>query len=815
MTALLCAPMTNLPKSAWIYWCATLVGGVVVVIGAPMLTLPSGVVAPWEYVIFALLAILFGGKKISVNKRRKQEAAMSMTLGFAITFASMIRMGPIATISISMLGCLSSCLYPRRQRWHQLSFNLALSSIEALAASATYLALNGWSLSLEPLRTFIAVSVSSLVFFLVNTLGVAQMISLCTSEKVVPIWKESFSWTFPSYVASACVGGLVMIVFHSSTSAIVLFILPVAYFVFQAFSTHLARVEDKRLHVEELRMQQSESKDVYLASIDTLARTIDAKGKSFDQNNVCVQRYAVAIAKAMGIEGAELQGVKTGALLFDIGKLGVPEHVLLKRGPLTPDEFDKVKRHSEIGAAILERVDFPSPVRSAVKHHHERWDGTGYPQGLKGEEIPVVARVIAVADVYHALTSHRTYRAANGHRKAVEIVRKGAGRQFDASIVDVFVRIIDPLVDELAKEGLGPFADRGTAPELMSSRSAGESKDLSTACSELWALYEFSQSISSVVGLKETAELVVNKIAGIYSDATCAFLLWNPNSESLTVDSVSGLNWEYFLGTGTRSSTSVSVQALKSKTSYFGPFQSEDLFFPVDCWARWTPLLNAVIVPVVHEGTLLGTINVYHASENALGEYDRQLLEMVGERSALAIYNGLRFDRARCDLLRDHLTGLYNRRYLLSFLDKQCVPGTEGSDAFSLLYLDLDSFKPINDGFGQLKGDEVLRDLASLFLEVVGSEGVVCRCGGDEFAIILPGFSQIEAEATSRRLYRAVNRYRPDLRHSTYGNIRVGVSVGSATYPQDAHDSAGLISVADSRMYIEKTERKLRQLAVN
>jgi len=805
--------MSKLPKFAKIYWFLIVATGLLVVIGSQVLKLPNLVQTPWEYVVVALIALLFGGKKISISKRRKKEEAMSMTLGFAITFACMMRMGPATSVPVAMLGCLSSCLFPRRQKFHQFGFNLALSAIEAFVAGIAYSALNGWNLSLDPLRTFLAVGVSSLLFFLVNTFGVAKMISLCTGEKTLPVWKESFGWTAPSYLASACVGALAMILFHGSTTAVLLFILPIAYFVYKAFGDHLARAEENLVHIEELQVKQTELADLYLATIESLALAIDAKDQFTHQHIVRVQRYAVALAKALGIEGEELQGVKTGALLHDIGKLGVPEYVLLKPGPLTTEEFDMIKKHPEIGASILDPVVFPWAVLPAVKHHHEKWDGTGYPDGLKGEDIPFIARIMAVADVYDALTSNRSYRAAKTHEQAVEIIRKDAGRHFDAAIVDVFLQIIDTVVSDLAKEGIGPLAPKESTVKLEESASAEASRHVSKAFSEMWALYEATQSLSSRVGLKETVEVVVKKIAEIYSGSTCAFLLWNPNSESLVVDSVFGVNREYYLGARSARGASRSVEAIKTKTSYSGGYEDGDLVLAEGLLTPWTPPRSALIVPVICDGTLLGTINLYHTSEKSLNEYDRQLLERVSERSARAIYDGLIFDRTPEDSFKDHLTGVYNLRYLLDHLDKFCGYSTEDNKGFSLLYLDLDSFKPINEGFGHSRGDVVLRDLASILLDVVEGEGVVCRCGGDEFVVVLPGRGSSEANVVGKRIQHAVDQYNPDLNHPVFGSIRVGVSAGAASFPHDAQTPAALLSSAEFRMYSQKTERKLQRLA--
>jgi putative nucleotidyltransferase with HDIG domain len=452
--------MSKMPLAAKIYWLVVLVLGACAAVLSQLVPLPSGEHHPLEGVLFAALALLFGGQKVVVKKLKDDDDAMSMTLGFAITFAALLRLGPSSTVLISMLACLSSCVYPKRQKAYQLTFNVALSALEAFVGGLVFVYLHGLTLQLDPARTFVAVSGSCVSFFLVNTFGVAAMISCVTGQGILPIYKENFSWTLPSYLASACMGALAMLLFHNSSAAIILFVLPIAFFVYRSFGTSIARAAEKQKHIEELQKKQEELAELYLSTIKSLALAVDAKDRYTHQHIIRVQRYAVAIAEEMGLEGDELQGVRTGALLHDIGKLGIPEQVLLKPGALTDEEFEMIREHPEIGASILGPVKFPWPVLPSVKYHHERMDGSGYPDGLRGDEIHLTARIMAVADVYDAVTSTRSYREARTHEEALRIIEDGSGRLFDPAVVDAFKRVVEGVVQEMAREGTGPLAPR-------------------------------------------------------------------------------------------------------------------------------------------------------------------------------------------------------------------------------------------------------------------------------------------------------------------------------------------------------------------
>jgi putative nucleotidyltransferase with HDIG domain len=179
------------------------------------------------------------------------------------------------------------------------------------------------------------------------------------------------------------------------------------------------------------------------AFVGTLAKTIAVRDPATWDHADRVRRYAVALACEVGIvDEPLLQAIEAAALLHDIGKLAIPDTILNKPGPLTEDEYECVKEHAAIGADLLADVDFPGPLTTLVRHHHENWDGSGYPDALWREEIPLGARVLAIADCYDALTSHRPYRHALSHDSAVVLIGEHRGSKFDPQITDVFLPIV-------------------------------------------------------------------------------------------------------------------------------------------------------------------------------------------------------------------------------------------------------------------------------------------------------------------------------------------------------------------------------------
>jgi diguanylate cyclase (GGDEF)-like protein/putative nucleotidyltransferase with HDIG domain len=840
--------MRSLPLRAKTFLVTIYLLGLTAVSAAIWRPLPHASAPLWEVLVFVVLAGFAGSKKIALLPNLPSKDAGSMSLGFISTFAAMLRFGPAIGMLIGAVSTFCACIYPKRQAIHQITFNVALGVLGASLGGLTFLAINGWTMTLRPLETFLAVVGATMTFFLVNTGSVAAIIGLCTGERPFRLWRQTFLWTAPSYFAGACFSTLAMVLFGRHLSATLLFAAPVVYFSYQSYSSHMARIDENRRHLEEMQRSQAHLADLYLATIKSLALAIDAKDQYTHQHILRVQRYSVAVAKQMGLTGSDLEGVNTGALLHDIGKLGVPEYVLLKPGRLTDEEFEKIKKHPEIGAAILDPVEFPWPVLPAVKYHHEKWDGTGYPEGLKGEDIPLTARILAVADVYDALTSSRSYRTAWSHEKAVSVIKKDAGSHFDPVVVEAFLQVIDGVVQEMAAEGDGPLIVN-SGEKIGNTKTDQAASAIQRASSELWALYEVAHTLSSSLGLQETIDILARKLEVIFPGTACLFLLKEAEQERLRAHCAIGLNTHYFTNCHTINDHSRSWQVAAMRASYLGEFDQDDLMLAHSQSMPWIGLKSALIVPIVHQGETLGTINLYHTETDAFNKHDLQLLETIAERAAMAIYNGLLHDRARGQEFTDTLTGIYNIRYITQYLEERCRPfegrtteapsaesdaksaevatdaesvevATDATptlriraqDRFCLLCLDLDSFRAINANFGHQKGDAVLRALVNIFQETVRTRDVVARYSGDKFLIVLDGAEQADAENVTERLLAAIEAYDAGLMHPKLGQLSLGVSIGHACFPIDGLDCPTLLSAADACMHRRKIERKLGNL---
>src|SRR5579863_588199 len=271
------------------------------------------------------------------------------------------------------------------------------------------------------------------VFFVMNTFPVAMAIALTEQKPLRRVWTDCYFWSFPYYLLGAAIAGVGSAISRYVGWQTSLLVVPIVYLVYRSYYLYLGRMEDEKKHAEEMA-------SLHLRTIEALALAIEAKDHTTRDHLQRVQVYAVEVGKELCLDESQLEALRAAALLHDIGKLAVPEHIISKPGKLTREEFEKMKIHPIVGAEILERVRFPHPVTPIVRSHHERWDGTGYPDGLRGQSIPIGARILAAVDSLDALASHRQYRRALPLDEAMSKVSADSGKAFDPQVIEVLQR---------------------------------------------------------------------------------------------------------------------------------------------------------------------------------------------------------------------------------------------------------------------------------------------------------------------------------------------------------------------------------------
>ncbi|PYS90244.1 MAG: hypothetical protein DMF62_05405 [Acidobacteria bacterium] len=568
-----------------------------------------------------------------------------------------------------------------------------------------------------------------------------------------------------------------------------------------AFTMHKKAVRQKTQEI-------SESSKMHLATVEALATAIDARDQIGVGHVQRTQIYAVGLGNLLGLNENEIQALRAGALLHDIGKLAVPDHILNKPGPLTVAEMEKAKIHSSVGASILERIEFPYDVIPAVKYHHEHWNGNGYPEGLKGASIPLAARILSIADAYDALRAPRPYRPARTKSDAIKFIRSRSGSQYDPLLVETFLRNLSKFEAEIHASGLNYETDE-EAKASRKREKAGSSnyvEQIKQANREVFTLYSLAREFSSSLNFQETLELFAEKVAAFVPYDSLAICLLDQTSEFGNIAYAAGLNESLFSGRTVAIGEGVTGCVLKKEKPVVNGDPALDLTFIED--ESPTEYRTMAAIPLFAEERLIGSVSLYSCNLAAYGDEHIRLLETISHIAADAINVAQQHAVAENHAHTDPMTGLPNTRSLRLHFEKEVLRASRGGKRFQLLVMDLDGFKLVNDNFGHKTGDKMLRAVSSVINDQLREYDFLARYGGDEFVAII---AETEAENLTS-LHERIGRAVADLKLQVEGGnyAQVGISLGSASYPDHGETLDSLIEAADKAMYIEKEANRRR-----
>lgn len=566
-------------------------------------------------------------------------------------------------------------------------------------------------------------------------------------------------------------------------------------------------------HLEQKTAEIREASRVHLATVEALATAIDARDQVGVGHVRRTQIYAVGIGEILGLSEDEIKALRTGALLHDIGKLGVPDNILNKPGELTPAEFEKVKIHANVGASILEDVKFSYPVIPTIKHHHEMWDGKGYPNKLAGEEIPLTARVLAVADTYDTLRGARPFRPAVSRDEAKNILVSRAGTQFDPEIVRVFLENLPKFENRIESEKLEYTT--GTKSKLIHFTNEGGGEisyvqQIKNANREVFTLYELARVFGSAVNLEETFSLFTKKILELVPYNSCVVYLCDGLRDEAVAAFAVGANSNHLRGWKIRSGIGVTGVVLKKRKpiSYTEPssdFKGHSGDFANDYSAM-------ISLPLIADGKLLGAVSLYSMSLEKYGEEHLRLLETVSHIASDAIHKSLKHAETETRALTDPMTGLPNARSLQAHFEKEAARAKRKNSIFHLLMLDLDGFKAVNDNFGHKTGDKMLKEISQVISGQLRDYDFLARYAGDEFVAIIPETDELDIYEMCKRIEDAISKFSLPVGNNEFA--KVGVSIGTADFPDKGESLDQIIIAADKAMYSVKDIHKRRRAVI-
>ena len=573
------------------------------------------------------------------------------------------------------------------------------------------------------------------------------------------------------------------------------------YLAYRAGKTYIQRLRHER-------QQALQMADLHLATIEALSAAIDAKDQTAPTHLHRVQIYATGLARALALPEAEIQGLRTAVLLHDIGKLAVPEHILAKPGPLTQEEFQKVQVHPRAAADILARVRFPYPVVPIILSHHERWDGAGYPHGLKANEIPLAARILAVADAYESLTSTRPYHLPMAADAAASLLRQEAGKALDPNAVEMFLRELPALRAEIvrleSRAGAGNSTNESGRPSIPSSVF----DDIALAHREIYGLYEIAQAMGTSLGVKDTMALIAPKLGNLVPFSACTLFLHDEAADVLQCRFAVGTDEGLLEQLTVRGGQGLNGWVARNRRPLVNA--KPDTEFEAGGIVGASALRSALVCPLVYNDRLIGTLAVYHVEPGFYRDDHRRLLDRICAQAAAVINNSIVHERTHQESLTDPMTGLPNSRFMILHLARELARADRLHSEVSMIVMDLDDFKDINDTYGHYAGDRALREVAAVLRTAIRPYDICVRYAGDEFIVVLSGCSRDEAEQKRLELQSAVARVRFEASPEQF--IPLTISAGAAVFPHDGRTYETLLARADARMYRDKGQRKARQV---
>lgn len=771
---------------------------------------------PTFFWFFFLITVLTSGLKV-----RLPMVTVTLSVNFLFILVAIAILTLPEALAIAAVATIIQCIWQAkvRPRFIQVAFSTNSICLAVMAAHAVF---HGPLLGLLSKNNFLLLALTAAVYFIVNTVLVAGVVGLTENKSIYKTWYATFFWAMQYHLAAAMVAWQILILENKETrwqTPIVL--LALVSFVYRQYRVYLDRLEHDKIHVEEIA-------GLHLRTIEALALAIEAKDATTHDHLQRVRVYATEIGREIKMSPEDLDALQAAALLHDIGKLAVPEHIISKPGKLTPEEFEKMKIHPLVGAEILEEVKFPYPVVPIVRAHHEKWDGTGYPFGLAGEEIPVGARILSAVDCLDALASDRQYRRALPLDEAMKIVVDESGKAFDPVVVDILKRRYVELermavsaggeksmklsMDIKIERGLAPATGFASSMEteiapMSGSPASDPMATIAAATQEAQMLYELTQDLGNSLSLQEALAFVGVRLKRLIPYETLAVYI--RRDEKLTPEYVCGENLRLFTSLEIPVGQGLSGWVAENKKSILNGNPSVEAGYLNDP-TKYSTLRSALAVPLDGVNGVLGVLALYRAERDAFSKENLRILQAISSKVALAIENALSQRLLETSITTDYLTNLPNARSLFLSLDHEVSRAGRTGTSLAVVVADLDGFKQINDRFGHLAGNRVLRIVANGLREHCGPNDYVARLGGDEFVMLIPSATEEELAIKVERM-RVVTRNAGD---ATPEPSTLSISVGIANFPGDGTDAEQLLAEADRRMYKGKRQRKKDRASV-
>jgi putative nucleotidyltransferase with HDIG domain len=598
----------------------------------------------FEWAVLLALTILAGSFTLSLPSL---PVKFSVSETFIFTAALLCGPAPAAlTITIDIL-VISFWRHEVRRTPTRFLFNLTAPAIAIRLASEVFFWLPGTPTSTSFTSLFWPVLGLSLSYFALNTLLIAGLMAAERGSAAVRMWRRNLPAISVNYLVGGFIAMFVVSYINEVNIAVLGIVIPVLLVSYLTLRTSIGRLEDANRHVSQIS-------DLYLSTIEALAMAVDAKDQITHGHIRRVQVFATQLAHKLGVhDEAQLRAIETAALLHDMGKLAIPEFILNKPGKLTVAEFEKMKRHADIGADLLSSISFPYPVIPIVRHHHENWNGTGYPSKLSGHDIPLGARILSVVDCFDALTSDRPYRPRMSDDDSFRILRERSGSMYDPLIVDTFIQVFPEIAPAAIRAGQQA---RSLVPTFSESKRPAALELIRTNAAQSSILGEFGPAVTHTSSLNEAMQ-VTGQYVGLLTPATvCALFLFDAESNSLTCVQSVGDDGSKLQGLSIPVGERTTGWAAAHETVMANSPASLDLEERAEQFSP--PLKSALVAPLMREGKPTGALSVYATIANPFNDDHKYAIERVAAALVERIELDVVSSRITAPLARNSSSGL-------------------------------------------------------------------------------------------------------------------------------------------------------------
>jgi diguanylate cyclase (GGDEF)-like protein/putative nucleotidyltransferase with HDIG domain len=719
-------------------------------------------------------------------------------IGDAYVMAISMLYGPApciaATVCHTLVGSFYTGPHSERKREihsYQVAFNVASTVCCAWAYSNVYRFLNH-SYSKQVPDIALPIVALALAFFILNSLSTATAIGLASKQNIFKFWEQNYlSLGVEFSISSVCAALIVTLNQFGSWGLAAAPLIAVVWWWNKLNKTR-AVLAEKHL---------KEQEQLYIRTVESLALAVDAKDQTTYGHIRRVKVYAMGLARLCGItDENELKAIETGSLLHDIGKIAIDDYILNKPGRLSEKEFEKIKMHATAGDEILQQVCFPFPVAKYVRYHHERWDGHGYPDGLKGEEIPVGARILSIADAFDAIRFSRPYKLPVATEEAIEILRAQAGIVYDPRLVQVFTNHIHDLEQAAIKES-------ENAPKLSfrkaSDESASPQADSPTMIldipNELVQLVEFCNTISGYLRLTDFLHVISLKLEKLVPFSTCVFFA-NRGNEWVGATHVSGKFSEQLQGLSMEIGKGISgwVAAYRKPMMNTSPaleFQNVA--------GDFSSYKDTLVVPIIASEDCLGTISLYAQEPMSYGQDELRILQTVASVLGPVLWDFKKNGFSEPRDVVDPATHLHRISYLTTVGPQIITSAGETRKPISLIYLEIRNLGQIAKIFGSNLANSIVKQVADCIKPELRETDILVRYGNLGFVAFLPGVRNEQALRCAQRLKQQIKAG-----SLTPGQgFTIDCQTGVSFYPKDGSSVLDLLQSAQENLRSDSAEK--------